>query len=272
MWLIGTLIVFAAGIGAVVAIGRKPRLAPSQPVWDISSLGGTYTGIVGTLGGFSVTSAVFVAGLEGARASPEFAAVIGMLLIAFLILVFSALMYASGPNVPGAAADAVIPTLSHLLANMCGCLGLAVSWLALVPFLRLLSLPELAAAFTWLLLSVNIAGACWVAIFGYHLSLAPVAACVALPVIGVALPGFYRVVVAGAWPALWPATDAVLRYAFVSLGLSGLLFAVHLTLLAIFGTEMRARWLRHDEHLIVLALSAAYAVAVGFTWFAVAAP
>jgi hypothetical protein len=69
-------------------------------VWDIASLGGTYTSIVGTLGNFSVTSAVFVAGLDGSRDSPAFASVIGMLLIAFPILIFSALLYASGPTLP----------------------------------------------------------------------------------------------------------------------------------------------------------------------------
>jgi hypothetical protein len=70
-------------------------------------------------------------------------------------------------------------------------LGLAVSWLALVPFLRLLSRHALAEAFTWVLLSVTITGATWVALFAYHLTLAPVSACLALPAFGIALPGLY---------------------------------------------------------------------------------
>ena len=82
--------------------------------------------MVGTLGGFSVTSAIFVAGFDGTHSSPAFAAVIGMLLIAFPSLVFSALMYASTPDAP-LGVDAVIPSLAHLLANMYGCLRLAVS-------------------------------------------------------------------------------------------------------------------------------------------------
>jgi hypothetical protein len=272
MWLLGTVIAFAFGVGTVAIIGQRPRLTPSQPVWDISNLGGTYTGIVGTLGGFSVTSAVFVAGLEGARASPEFAAVIGMLLVAFLILIFSALLYASAPNAPGTATDAVIPSLSHLLANMCGCLGLAVSWLALVPFLRLLSLNGLAEAFTWLLFSVTIAGACWVGLFAYHLTLAPVSSCLALPVIGIALPGFYRLAAARVWPAIWPASEAILHYAFVALAVSGLIFALHLALLAVYGNESKTHVLQHWKHELALAFSAANTMAVGFMWFAVAVP
>jgi hypothetical protein len=98
----------AIGIAAAAALGRNPRPTQGEPVWDISSLGGTYIGIGGTLGGFSATSAVFVAGLDGARDSPAFASVIGMLLIAFLILIFSALLYASGPNAPVETNDTVI--------------------------------------------------------------------------------------------------------------------------------------------------------------------
>jgi hypothetical protein len=272
MWILGTLLAFALGIGAVVVIGRKPRLTPSQPVWDISSLGGTYTGIVGTLGGFSVTSAIFVAGLEGAQASPAFAEVIGMLLIAFLILIFSALLYASAPNAPGNSANPAIPSLTHLLANMCGCLGLAMSWLALVPLLRLLSLPGLAAAFTWLLFSVNITGTSWVALFAYQLTLANIRACLALPILGFAIPALYRLVAARLWPALWPTSDAVLYYAFVALGVAGIIFAVHLSLLAIYGSASTVRFLSRNGHLVTLTLSAAYALSVGFAWFAVAVP
>src|SRR5215204_3440574 len=133
MWIFGTLVVFAVGIAAIAAIGWAPRATPSPPPWDISSLGGTYTGILGTIAGFSVASAIFIAGLDVARTSPVFAMVMGMLLVAFLILVFSALIYASTPNLPNIADHAVAQPLSHVRANMCGCLGLTLSWLALVP-------------------------------------------------------------------------------------------------------------------------------------------
>ena len=119
MWLVGAMLVFAAAVATALAIGWMPRQSPSRQVWDIANLGGTYTGIVGTLGGFSVTSAIFVAGLDGARTSPEFGAVIGMLLVAFLILVFSALMYASAPNAPVAARQPLDPdTLAFLVVGM----------------------------------------------------------------------------------------------------------------------------------------------------------
>ncbi len=118
MWIVGTLILFAVGVAAIVAIGWTPRAMSGPPPWDISSLGGTYTGIVGTIAGFSVASAIFIAGLDVARTSPLFATVMGMLLVAFLILVFAALIYASTPNGADIADHAVVQPLSHLLASM----------------------------------------------------------------------------------------------------------------------------------------------------------
>jgi hypothetical protein len=272
MWIVGTLILFAIAVTAVVLIGQTPRPNPSPPLWDIGSLGGTYTGIVGTIGGFSVASAIFIAGLDVARASPLFATVIGMLLVAFLILVFSALIYASTPNAAPAGDNAASPTHSHLLANMTGCLGLALSWLALVPLLDLLDLPALAEAFTWLLLFVNFAAAGWVALFAYHLTPANATACLVIPGLGFALPAVYRLVLVPRWPALWPATDAALHYTFVGLAVSGLIFTFHLGLLATHGNPRGTQFLRRDGYRIILAYSAAYALAVGLTWFAIAFP
>lgn len=271
MWLAATLIVVALTATAVVIIGWKPRATPSQPVWDISGVGGTYTGIVGTLGGFAVTSAIFVAGLDGARESAAFAVVIGMLFIAFLILVFSALMYASTPSAP-ANDDGVNQSLSHALANLCGCLGLTVSWLALIPLLDVMMLPALAQAFNWFLLTTTIAAIGWVALFTYHLTLANLAACLALPVVGLALPALYRLTSARVWPSIWPATDPALHFAFLALATAGLMLGLHMGVLVLHGSAPRRGRLQSIAHRLVLAVSAMYALVVGFTWFAVAAP
>ena len=271
-WIVGTLILFAVGIAAIVAIGWTPRATPSPPPWDISSQGGTYTGILGTIAGFSVASAIFIAGLDVARFSPVFATVMGMLLVAFLILVFSALIYASTPNLPRVDDQAVSQSLSHALANMCGCLGLTLSWLALVPLLQMLGLPSLAVTFTWLLLFVVVAASGWVALFAYHLTSATVRACLAIPILGFGLAALYRLVAARLWPAVWPATDAALKFAFVALIVAGVILNLHLALLAAHGSEKGQRLLRRDGHRLVLAYSAAYSLAVGLTWLAIAMP
>ena len=99
----------------------------------------------------------------------------------------------------------------------CGCLGLNLSWLALVPLLQMLELSSLAVVFTWLLLFVIVAAGGWVAVFAYHLTTASARACLAIPVLGFGLVGFYRLIAARLWPALWPATDAALQFAFIAM-------------------------------------------------------
>lgn len=78
MWVVGALILLVVGAVLIALIGWAPRRRESPPIWDISGLSGTYTGIIGILAGFSVGSA--------------FAAAVGMLLVSFLILIGSAMM------------------------------------------------------------------------------------------------------------------------------------------------------------------------------------
>ena len=273
MWLVlaGVVLLFAAAVTAVVALGWAPRAVASPPPWDIPSLGGTWTNIVGTLAGFSVASAVFIAGFDVARTSPAFATVIGMLLLAFLILVFSALTYASLPN----AADVeggVTQALSHALANMNGCMGLSLSWLAFVPLLEMIGLPALAGAFTWLLLFVALAAGEWTALFAYRLTRASGRACIAIPMLGFGLPAIYRLGVVRVVPSLWPATDAALRFAFVAVAVAGLVLTAQAGLLLKYGDASVEQRLWRHGHRVILGCSAAAVLAVGLTWVAVAMP
>ena len=87
MWLIGVLLLLAVGSAVTVQVGWVPRPILSPPPWDIPTLAGPYTGIVGTLAGFTVASAIFVADLNLVSQAPSFAVVVGMFLVSFLILV-----------------------------------------------------------------------------------------------------------------------------------------------------------------------------------------
>jgi hypothetical protein len=269
MWLLGTLLFVALSATVVLGLGWQPRAVQSPPPWDISAVGAGYTGIVGTLAGFSIASAIFIAGLSGARASPVFSTLIGMLLIAFLILVFSALILASTPNIP-ADGDAVTQTLAHFLANFSGCLGLTVSWLALVPLLDLLGLPSLGDVFAWLLLFVSVTGSGWVAVFTYLLTRASVRACLAIPVLGLLFAAIYWVLATRFLSPLWPMPDSALRFSFVAFGLAGACLAIHSSLLATHGSKAVHRWLVDAAHRLALALSASYSLVVAHIWFAVA--
>ena len=86
---------------------------------------------------------------------------------------------------------------------------------------------------------------------------------------GIFLPALYRLA-ATYWLAIWPTDDADLHYAFVALGVAGLLFAAHLAMLAAYGSEAQQRRIQGHGHILIRVFSAVYAVATGFIWFAVA--
>ncbi len=272
MWIVGTFVLLVVGATLVVLIGWTPRAVPSPPLWDFSASDGGITGIVGSIAGFAVASAIFVASLDAARTSPVFATVIGLLLISFLILIVIALMYASIPTVPDGDGEMVTASLSSVLANMGGCLGLSISWLALAPLLDLIGLPTLADAFTWMLLTVAVLGSAWTALFAYRLMTASAAACLAIPVLGFGLPALYRLGAVRLWPALWPATDAALHFAFVAFAVATLMFVLHAGLLLTHGNATARQRLHRDGHRIALAYSAVSVQSVALTWFAVAIP
>jgi hypothetical protein len=271
VWVVGTLILFVVGVSAGVAIGWARRRALSPPLWDIPGLGGTYTGIVGTLAGFSVASATFIAGLDYPRESPEFAAVIAMLLISFLVLISTAMMYSTTPNAPDSTDSGVtVQSLSIILANGSYFLGLALSWLALRPLSAMIGLASLADAFTWLLLVVVFGGSGRLALFAYRLTLANGLACAAFPIIGISLATGYRLLAAHVWPGLWPASEMPLRFAFVAFAVAAAGFTMQTALLLMHGdTRIESRLGRYG-HRLALAYLQATVLSVALLWLAVA--
>jgi hypothetical protein len=271
MWVIGTIILGIVGAAATTALGWTPRVTPGPSLSDASKLGGTNATSVGTLAGFSLTSAIFIANLDVARTSPMFATVFGMMLVGFLILVAATWIVGSTPS-GSHTEDAAAQSLALVLGNLCANLGVSITWLALAPLMAVIGLPALADVFIWALLIMVLTAGGWVALFTSRLTMASPRACSAIPVLGLALPALYRLVAVRVWPALWPAGDAALLFAFVALGAAGLLFALHLGLLATHGNKPVQERLCQDGHRMVLAASQAYVAVVGLIWFAVARP
>lgn len=112
MWVAGVVIVLAIGVGLDVAVGRRAEPPPGGQPWRTAGLGGMFVDIAGTLAGFSIASAIFIASTNQNRDSPAYASVVGMLLISFLILMSTAMMYSSTPTDP-AADDAHTTTFSR---------------------------------------------------------------------------------------------------------------------------------------------------------------
>jgi len=275
MWLIGVLVLLAVGSAVIVLIGWAPRPNPSPPPWDIPALAGPYTGIVGTLAGFSVASAIFVADLNLVSQAPSFAVVVGMFLVSFLILVATAMMFGSTPHVPddetgGAEHDALVQQLSHMVANVGYSVGIALSWLGLRPLLKSLRLDAPADVFTWLLLTSVLAAAGRIALFLYRLTAANAPACLAIPLVGFGLATIYRLVVVRAVPTLWPADNAALTFAIVAFGVTVVGFVMQSGLLVIQGSSLLRTALRRSGHRVMLAYAQTSITVVALTWFAVA--
>jgi hypothetical protein len=194
-----------------------------------------------------------------------------MLLIGFLILVIATWISSSIPD--RAKVDtAITPTLLYLLGNMATNLGVAVTWLALPPLLTVVGLPALVGVFIgWLLVMVLAAGG-WAALLVSRLTTARTRACLLIPGLSLAAPALYRLAAVRRWPALWPASDAALQFAFVALGATTVLYGLHLGLLLAHGNEPVQQRLRQDGHRLALGASQAYAIVVGLLWFAIVAP
>jgi hypothetical protein len=271
MWLVGTIVLLIFGAALVVALGWTPRTPSGAPPWDITELNRANAGGAGTSAGFSLTAAIFIAGLDVARTSSEFATVFGMMLVGFLILVMASWIANSTPKRSEAEGTTALP-LAVVLASTCGNLGVSITWLALEPLMVVIGVPALPDVFIWPLLIMVVAAGAWGALVTYYLTNANSRACLTIPVLGLALPALYRLMAVRGWPSLWPASDAALHFAFVALGVAGLLFALHMWLLVTHSNKGVQQRLRRGGHRIVLASNQVYAMMVALTWFAVAMP
>jgi hypothetical protein len=271
MWLIGVVILLVVGAALTVALGWTPRATPGPPLWDIAQLGAASATSFGGFAGFSLASAIFVAGLDAARTSPVFATVFGMMLVGFLDLVIASWIAGSAPSA-SQPDDASAMSLELALGNLCGNLGIAVTWLALAPLTTVIGLPALAAALVWPLLFMGLAAGGWAGLIAYRVTLARTMACLAIPILGVALPAVYRLVAVPRWPALWPTSEAALQFAFVALGTAAVMLVLHFGLLVAYGRKEAQESLHTVGHRLMLVVGQIYALVVGLLWFAVAAP
>jgi protein-S-isoprenylcysteine O-methyltransferase Ste14 len=153
-----------------VYAGRRSQPRPND-IWDIAGTARTYTTIVGTLAGFSVTSSIFIANLSVARRSTNFEGVIALFLIAFLVFISSAMQFGTTPNLtgPGSEGYRTVQEYSYLLANASFYLGLCLSWLGLPLLLAAIGLDYLADVFAWMVLFAILGGAMRVSSSGLNI-------------------------------------------------------------------------------------------------------
>jgi hypothetical protein len=272
VWIVGVVLLFILGAAIVVAIGWEPRRREEPAMWDIPGLSGFYTGIVGTLAGFSIAAATFIAGISSAQGTPAFAAAIGMLLVSFLTLMGSAMMYSDTPSFPASDDEfnVMFQSLSYVLANALYFLGLSLGWLAMRPLLVMIGLDELADAFTWLLLATVVAGSTRIAVFVYRLTAANKRACIAIPVLGIALPVIYWLLADRIWPALWPAENAAIGLSFVAFAVASIGYIHQTVLLVTHGGSRVEQTIRQNRHRFAPAYLLLISQSVTLVWLAAA--
>jgi hypothetical protein len=268
------LFTLALGAALSVAIGWNRRTPASARSWDVPGLGGMFIDISGTLAGFNIASATFIASTSTARDSPSFAAAVGMLLISFLMLMSAAMMYSTTPKDPGSQSrgdsGSVVQSLTSVLANAGYFLGVALGWMALRPLLVLIGLQSLADAFTWLLLVTALAGSARFAGLTYRLTEANTRACLLLPILGFGLPLIYWFVSARAVPQLWPESGAPLSVGFLAFAVTSITLALQMGILLARGNADWERRLITYGHRLALAVGQATVVAIDLVWLAVA--
>lgn len=275
-WLAGVFALFIVCSGVVLLLSIKLRPGPIRPVLDVPAVAQRYIYIVGTLSGFSVASATFLAGFIERTGSSSLATVIGMFLIAFLTFVGTAMIFGTIPvPMPGETpSDGFLgwQRTIYVMANCGYFVGLSLSWFALRPFLLAIRLDFLADIFTWLLLFAGVAGASRISLHLHSLTLQNLRACFAMPLIGFGAAALYRFALVPWFPILWPPQHASLVFAVIGFLLTGLVFALD-TMMLVHGPEHRfARWLTNPGNRALLVYSQIVIAASGLLWASVAAP
>ena len=191
--------------------------------------------ISGTLSGLSLAAAVFIATL--APNSPNYEASIGLFVFSFLILVATAMQFATTPNLQLEGRSAAHQYLSYITANSSFFLGVALSWLGLRLLLISIHLDDLAGILTWVLLFAILAGAFRLSMQLYRHGGVSGLVCLFIPITGFVFALLYRFVFSEAWSALWPDADASLRLGIVAFAISGLAYLFQTFTLAAHGNS-----------------------------------
>lgn len=156
MWIIGVLSLVIL-VGAVTGIFSRKRTSPTFVTeWDLESLSGEYAAIIAPLAGFSVAAAVFLANLSRVARTSYFADVMALFLIALIMLMATAVMFATFRSArlgPSPSEELLsVHSMLYLICNLGFYLSLSMSWLGLRPLLLSIELSALAEVFTWVLL------------------------------------------------------------------------------------------------------------------------
>jgi hypothetical protein len=197
-----------------------------------------YSQLAGSLASLCLAAVVFIASFSSDSAA--FDTSIGLFILAFLVLVASAMEYAVTPTVTDASQPDGLSGqyLSYLLADLSFYPGLALSWLGLRLLVLAIHLDDVADLLTWVLLFAIVLGSLRIVMHLYRYTRAGASACLVLVALSFAAGLVYRFVLTSAWDELWPSHDGPLRLSVVVFAFTGLGY-IYQTLL--FGIDEDAR-------------------------------
>jgi hypothetical protein len=274
--MVGIAAMFGVALLLAFALSHGPRAAPPPPPWDVGAVAQRLIYIVGTLSGFSVASATFLAGYIERKGPSDFDTVIGMFLIAFLVFVSTAMMLGTVPaNAPDRKLKDQLPAWQHTVFILATCgyyLGISLSWFALRPFLLAIRMDFLADIFTWVLLAAGLSGASRLGLHLYVLTAHPRIICSSVPVIAYGAAALYRFGLVPFFPALWPSEQASLIAAIIAFGILAIGFGADSLMLSLGPKHpLMARLVQSRSRALLLYVQAA-SVAAALIWVSVVAP
>ena len=271
MWLVGILILLVGTSGIALLLGGRPSRSAAE-IWDVPGTARTYTTIVGTLAGFSVTSSIFIANLTATRNSSDFEGVMALFLVAFVVFVSSAMQFGTTPNLaPGPNVEyQAVQGYSYLLANVSFYLGLCLSWLGLPLLLSAIRLDFLADIFIWLVLFAILGGAMRISSSGLNvfarMELLP---SVGLPLICFLAACLYFLVAKQQLDSLLPAAHQPALFAVICFVVAALGFSLQSILVGSLREQEATGLLERLGRLVVIVFVGAGFTAVSLLWLAV---
>lgn len=274
MWLVGffVLAVLTAAISGL--FGARRRFSTGRTKWDLGSLSGAYAGIIAPLAGFSVAASVFLANLSRVAETRYFADVMALFLIAFIMLMATAVMFATFRSTvldPSASTDhAAIHSTLYLLSNLGFYLALSMSWLGLRPLLLSIGLSTLASVFTWILLFSLLAGALRIGAWLHTLLGVPGRASVAIPVVSILGAIAYGFLFAHRPSVLWPPTNPVLSIAVLIFAIGSVAFTFETLMITLHHKVKSHSRLRRVLELLITPYIGLSISAIALLWYAIA--
>jgi hypothetical protein len=272
MWLVGIVVLLLVACGLSLLLGRLRDEARTE-IWDIVGTARTYTSIVGTLAGFSVTSTIFIASLSAPQRSAAFESLMALFLIAFLIFIGAAMQFGTTPNLISVPSDEyrTIQGYSYLLANSSYYLGLSLSWLGLPLLLYAMGLDYLGGIVIWLVLFAIVGGGMRICGAGlYNFVGINLPASLTLPLVGFALAALYSLALGRGIPDLLPLEHGPTLFATLCFAIAAVGLAIQSIVVGSLRREASAAAIARVADRIVLSYVAAVVTTSSLLWLAVA--